>query len=619
MDVAPSPDDRAAERRPRRAGPWILVAVAAIACFAATLGHGLVQDDVEIRTSPLLGRPFDLISVWSGGYLAPQFRYEALYRPLAQWTLLLNARANTLLLGDPLSGPGFHAGNLLLHAGASLMLLAWLRSLPLPRGAALAGALLFAVHPVHTEAVANVSARSEPLALLLGLAFLIAHGRGRPILAALLLLLALWSKESAIGFAGVAVAADLLLPGDRSSAARTFGPRAAGWIPISIAVLLWLLLRAVVLRGAAPAVAYLDNPAASAGAWRRILTATAVQLDYLRLLVFPLRQSIDYGYAATRVVESALDRRVLAFAAIALVVVLGAARCRRAAPEVALGVAAYAALFAVTSNVLFPIGSIEAERLAYLPSAGFCLLAGAAVARLPRGIAATSIAAISIAFGAKAWTESLVWKDEGTLFRAAVAKAPESAKAHLQLGQVLEREGDLEGAAGECRASAAIHDDYAPTWFLLGNVLHRLGRTEAAVDAWRAALRADPGLADVRANLCSGWLELGRRDEALAEARALFSADPLHERLPGIQDDLARSASEADVASARASVADARKALAAHDATRALQAAQRAVLSGALGRTERREALLALADAWRASGRERGAETFAAAAARLSP
>src|SRR6185436_11284419 len=121
--------------------------------------------------------PLDVLAVWRGGYLAPGFHYEALYRPLAQWTLLLNAGANELLSGDPLRAAGFHAGNLLLHAAACLALLAWLRTLPLPRGAPFAGALLFAVHPVHTEAVANVSARSEPLALLLGLAFLLAHGR----------------------------------------------------------------------------------------------------------------------------------------------------------------------------------------------------------------------------------------------------------------------------------------------------------------------------------------------------------------------------------------------------------------------------------------------------------
>ena len=613
MDSAPSAERHSGEGRSRRAGPWILVAAAAIACFAATLGHGLVQDDVEIRTSPLLGRPFDLLAIWRGDFFAPQFRYLALYRPLAQWTLVLNAGANRVLFGDPLSGAGFHAGNVLLHAGASLMLLAWLRSLPLPRGAALAAALLFAVHPVHTEAVANVSARSEPLALLLGLAFLLAHRRGPAPAAELLLLLALWSKESAIGFAGIAVASDLLVPGGRS------GPRRARWISIAAVVLLWLGLRYAVLRGAAPGITFLDNPTTSAGAWRRVLTALAVQLDYLRLLVFPLRQSIDYGYAATRVVESASDPRVLAFAAIAAVAILGAARLRRAAPEVAVGLAAYACLFAVTSNLVFPIGSIEAERLAYLPSAAFCLLAGAGIARLPRGVGVAAVVGIGLAFGAKTWIESRAWKDEATLFRVAVAKAPESAKAHLQLGQTLEREGDLERAVAEYGASAEIYGAYAPTGFLLGNALHRLGRTEKAVEAWRAALRADPGLADVRANLCGGLLELGRREDALAETRALFSADPLHERLPAIQDDLARSATASEVASAEASVAEARSALAARDAAGALRSAQRAVLSGALGRPDRREALLALAEAWRASGLERGAETFATAAARLAP
>ncbi len=573
-------------QRLRCALPWLAVALAAIACYAATLGYGLVLDDKQFLTSPLRTRPFDVLAVWRNGFLAPEFHYLGLYRPLSQWTLLLNGRANAVFLGATTAGVGFHAVNVLLHAGACLALLAWLRSLPLRRGVPFVAALLFAVHPIHTEAVANVSARSEPLALLFGCAFLLAHRRARPIAATLCLLAALWSKESAVGFVAVAIAADLAFrePGERRP------------------VLAWSL-----------------HAAAFAGwLWLRAL---AVQLDYLRMLLWPTRQSIDYAYAHRQVLASAADPRVLAFAACVVAGVVAAFLARRRAPVVALAVAGYAALFAVTSNFLFPIGAIEAERLAYMPSAFFCLL-GASIlvgfsAALPRIAGVAWLAALVLVLGAKTVRQSSAWKDEGTLVRAAVVAAPDSAKAHLLIAQILETEGDPLAALGEYEASLRIYDGYGWTWFLLGNLLERMGDQGGAVHAWRAALRADASLADARARLAVALLELGRRPDAVAEARELFARDPLHAAWPDLGDRLAASASPEETAVALASIDVAYAALAAGDVQTSVAAAQEAILSGALDRTKRATALHILAECWRRLGREAGSNRFEAAARRL--
>jgi tetratricopeptide (TPR) repeat protein len=286
------------------------------------------------------------------------------------------------------------------------------------------------------------------------------------------------------------VLSDLLL-GDARGAGPD-RPSRRSFLVYAGVVALWLLLRAAVLRGRSPEIAFLDNPAASASAFHRILTALAVQLDYLRLLAWPLRQSIDYGYAERRVVESLLDARVLLFLALAAAAIALSFGLRRRAPVVALAVGGYALLFAVSSNLLFPIGSIEAERLAYAPSAFGCLLAGSLLVRLPREILALGLAALTGAFAAKSWNESLAWRDEGTLYRTAVQQASASAKAHLQLGQVLEREGDLDGAARRYEASTSIYGGYGPAWFLYGNLLHRMGRMDEAVRAWSLRRRILP-------------------------------------------------------------------------------------------------------------------------------
>ena len=578
------------------------VAVAAIAAYAPTLAFGLVYDDKVIAQSPLLARPFDVLAVLRNEFYPEVLRTAAVYRPLSQWSFLVNWRVNELLAGRGDFGFGFHAPNVLLHAAASVLLLAWLRTLPLRAPIPVLAALLFAVHPVHVEVVANVFGRSESMTLAFGLGFLLAHRRGASLLAALLYLLAMWSKESGVTFLGVAVLADLLFPAE----GRPFRP---GRFALYAAVLAgWIGLRALALRGVAAETVFIDNPTASAPAFERVLTAAAVQLDYLRLLAWPLRQSADYSYAQRDVVASALDPRVLGFAAVLVAAVVLAFRLRKRAPVVAFCVAGYAILFSVTSNLLFPIGTIEAERLAYAPSLFFLLLVAACAPPWP----VASILVVGL--GALTLRQSRVWKDEPTFFRETVRTAPRSAKSHQNLGTQLEHEGDLAGARREFEEAVRIAPRYVYTWVILGKLRRQSGDVEGAAEAWAKALDVDPSLSDARADLATALLDLSRRAEAAAEARELFARDLVHPRLREIQERLARGASPEELFAARAELAAARAALAAGDAQGAIARAQELAAGPSLPAVERTEALHLLADAWQRLGKGARAKAYRDAA-----
>ncbi len=245
------------------ASRWIPFAAAglAIAVHAGTLGAGFVYDDF-----PYIVENPDLRGDWSR---APQLfassfpsaaPERALYRPLTAWTLFVDAHPAPL---DPFR---FHATNLVLAAAAVLAVHALLKRI-LPASAAGAGALLFAVHPVHVEAIAWVTGRSEVLAGILvcvALALALDAARGgsaaRAAAAGGALALGVLAKESAA--AGVPLAA-LLLAADarsrRSRAAPSDAPRAtAGWSRIVagalfVSVLGMLLVRQAVLGRFAPA------------------------------------------------------------------------------------------------------------------------------------------------------------------------------------------------------------------------------------------------------------------------------------------------------------------------------------------------------------------------------
>jgi tetratricopeptide (TPR) repeat protein len=420
--------------------------------------------------------------------------------------------------------------------------------------------------------------------------------------------------------------ADLFLgewsPPDRSSSGRAW-PSRRSWILYAGVVALWLGLRAAALRGRTPEIAFLDNPAASATrvspdphrARRDSSTICASSSG-------PCGSRSTTGTPCAPSSSASSNARVLLFLAIAAAPrSRSPGACAAARLAVALAVGGYALLFAVSSNVLFPIGSIEAERLAYAPSAFACMLAGALLVRLPREVLGLGLAGLAGALGAEVLErEPRVEEREHAVPRAAVEKAGASAKAQLQLGEVLEREGDLDGAARRYEASTAIYPGYGPAWFLQGNALHRLGRTEEAIRAWRSALAADPGprgrARETSATLCSSsiaatrpWPRRGRSSRPTRCTRSSRSSRSVSRT----------SAPESEVLAARALLAGSRTALADGDAAQALQDAQSAILSGALPREDRREALLALAEAWRRTGRAAGAQKFSAAAERLTP
>ena len=606
-----SPADRSATASGRSSWlPVVLVAAAAIVCYAATLGYGFAYDDQQLPMSPLLARPFDFLAVLRNEYYPPKLEYVALYRPLAQWSLLLNWGLNAAILGRGDVAWTFHAVNVLLHALASALAFVWLSRLGLSRAVALVAALLFAVHPIHSEAVANVAGRSEPQALVFGLLFLLALRSRRTILAALGLLGALWSKESAVAFLPVAIVAELLVPGPDPTRGR------APWIsfaPSAVVLAGWFFLRAAALHGAQPKIAYADNPVAHASALVRVLTACAVQLRYLGLEVLPLRQSPDYAFAEVVPVERLLDPRVLGFAVLVATAGAAALACRRRLPIVALCVVGYALAFSVSSNVLVPIGTLLAERLAYVPSLFVCALLALGIVALARHRAAmlAPIVLILCTAGTVATVrQNRVWRDQATFVREAIRAAPRSAKAHRNLGITLEEEGDLEGAERELALSASIYPGYGQTWFSLATVRIKLRRYDDALAALRATVERMPDHVDAWVNLAQLSIGLGHRADAVDAVRQILKYDLGHRRLGELQDRLAAMASPEDRSGALEALAAAERALETGDARSALPLAQEAVAGCGLLRQDRARGYDDLARCWEALSETRRARAF---------
>jgi tetratricopeptide (TPR) repeat protein len=155
---------------------------------------------------------------------------------------------------------------------------------------------------------------------------------------------------------------------------------------------------------------------------------------------------------------------------------------------VALGAAAWILFLIPGSNLLFPSGTLMAERLAYMPSLGGCLLVGwlawLAYSRMrgAGGIVIVIAAVLLLACSVRTVWRNPVWKDNSTLALHDAAVMPRSAKLHAGAGIVLHDGGKLVEAEAAYRRALEIYPDYAQIHYNLGRLLQKQARYTAAVE-----------------------------------------------------------------------------------------------------------------------------------------
>ena len=514
------------------------VALAAALAYANALANGYVLDDRGVLVNnPLVTSASGLWRAFAHPYW-PAAIGGGQYRPL---TIASFALDWWLSGGDP---RWLHAVNVFWHVAAAALVWALAAELLAP-AAALGAALLFAVHPVHVEAVSNVVGRSECMAAAFAIAALVAHRRRRRW-APLLFALALLSKENAAVFLGLAALHDLLVGGAPRAAFRERRALYAGYGIVAVA---YAGLLAVVFHGTPLAVPAPVFAGATLG--ERLLTVAAVIPEYVRLLTAPASLSADYQPAVIQLARG-VTWGVVSGVLLALLVAVAIFKRWRRDPTVAFALAWVPVTLAPVSNVLIVTGVLLAERTMYLPSVGVVLAAGWVIewygARAPR-LTGALVAMVLVLFAARTWTRTEVWHDSRTFALTLLADHPESYRAHWVMGRVLvamgrtaeaEREyvvarelfardpvlwresaelrlvdRDWTGAASLLGRALALRPGDPGDLLRLADVRYQAGDYAGAVTAARAALAAAPD--SLRAAIVIGAVARARGDVALAD------------------------------------------------------------------------------------------------------
>jgi tetratricopeptide (TPR) repeat protein len=530
----------------------LTVAFAATLPYLGTLGHGFALDDsLEIVRNEHVRSLGNVPAMFTSSAWAGSGEEQPIYRPLTSLTYAVN-----FALGG-LEAWGYHLANLLLHAVASVLVLALARRIGLGPIASTASAVVFAVHPVHVEVVANIAGRKDALATIFAILAVLGHdaalrrdlsgSRFRTALPVAALAAALLATGS--GAAAIPMALGFTLLVDPEPWARVRARVVALGAAYLSVLALYLAARwnALGTFGVPPRlIPYVENPIAHEDLATRLLTAVAVIGKGLWTLAFPRWLSPDWSYDAIPLVRSAVDPRFLASLAAVAAILAGAWLVRRVRPGLAYLTLWYGSGAFLTSNLVLRVGTIFGERLLYLPSVAFCI-AGVwlvqhaiqgveppdARVRIGRLAPATGIALLLV-LAARTYAYAAAWSDEVSLFEEAVRAAPRSAKVHQMLGAAYMEEGRMAEGVAELEAglrlAAGAPAVDAGQGIQLGVAYERAGRMAEAERAYSEVLAARPDEPDALWRLgVVRWLE-GRRPESEVLWRRVLEVNPRHAR-----------------------------------------------------------------------------------------
>ena len=443
----------------------LLAAVALV--YGNTLRNQFTMDDgLYVMNNPQVSEP-SLHALFSPN------KFTNVFRPVTLATLALNWAMGGM---EPV---GYHLVNLLLHAGVVWLLYLLIQEIfgPSPRGKSVAfvAALLYAVHPIHTEAVSSIVGRAEILAAGFLLAAWILHLRDQEWPALFCFALAVLSKESAVVFFPLVLLGDYLT--------GRWKPRLRyAWIAGATLLYLGLLWKVQGGRFGQARISLEDNPLASVSAEWRILNALRIAWKYVGLHFYPMVLSCDYSFNQLPVYQ---DWRHTLPAALAAVAAVGGWiwAIRKGQTGLALAGGIYMGGFATTANILVPTGTIMGERLTYLPSAGFCLLVALAwiwLEERQRTMAWGLLTIVLAALSARTVYRNTDWKDNFALNSAAVRTVPGSGKIHHNLGSEYLMRNQYDLALKEFQIALRITPDSPDTLASLGILDLRLGNYQGA-------------------------------------------------------------------------------------------------------------------------------------------
>lgn len=568
---------------------FLFVGIALV--YHETLDNPFLWDDVHlIEQNLFIQNPDNFSKIFTREYFTQPI--EISYRPVATMSYMLNY----VLWGN--QPAGWHYFNLAIHL-INAMLLFHLACVALGRPwLATAISLLFALHPIQTEALNCVTFRDAPMCLLfimLSISLFISASNSTNacrrsislLLSIVSFIIAIFTKETAV-VAPALIFAYVYFIRDSKGLIASFKPCS----PYILVAAAYLIIRFGPMRG--PAESYVFH---GGGAAQTFIVMIQAWAGYVSMMIWPAKQCVEHAFSETPGFFEASTLSavftVVAFAACAAVIM----RKNRAA---GFGVAWFVLALLPVSNII-PIGVVMAERYLYIAAPGF-LLAIAFIIKMfffsdnnpypslsRLFVSLVLIIAIAIS-GFATKNRNRAWDNEVVFWETAQSCAPVSAKvlvnlgvaymnsdrlddakraltlavriasdgslsdlrygslyrAITNLGIVSAREGKFETAIKLLSSSAQLNPNSEYSYFNLGVVYIRAGMPEQAEAAFKHGLSIQPRNLAARFYLIGLYHYSGRIEEAIVECDNILKLSPDNPRASMLKESLRRESSIID-------------------------------------------------------------------------
>ncbi len=504
--------------------PLLTVAAAGLAVYLSSLGGGFLWDDDHFIVDNVYLRSWSYLpEIFTGDVAAGSGGRYGYYRPLATFTYLVDYSLWEL---NPL---GYHISGVLYHLLAAAALFYLVRLVSGDRLLSFLTALLYVVHPAHTETVAYVSGRPDSLcAFFLILSFItylkyLADGRLlHLVLLAAVFAGALLSRENSVVMPLLLLAYHL---------AFRVKPRPLPFLTVALPAAAYVVARRFL---SAP-------PAAAPPLFQRVAGFLASVPEYLRVLLLPIRLHQEYGTGEFRFCDTAVIAGA-AITAAALLLCLRLARgdssgkVRRESGPPPGRIVLFALLWFFAALLpysgIYPLRAYMAEHWLYLPSIGFFLIGAVGLSQLyrsrcPKIVSTASIAALAFLYGSLTAAQNSYFRDPLVFYERTLRYAPGSARIRNNLAIEYFRAGRTGEAEEQLRRAIELDPFYPEACNNLGRVYYAAGRNEEARALYRRAIRINPGYADAYGNLGVLCISGGEMDAGLAYFRKAVKLDPL--------------------------------------------------------------------------------------------
>ena len=415
---------------------------------------------------------------------------EGLYRPVRT---VFYAVSYALWKENPI---GYHVNAILIHSIVSILVYLIILKISGKIKLSFLAGLLFALHPVHTEAVTFITANFDLLGIvfyLLGFFYYLkASENGKYYtVSVLFFLLGVFANEFGVTLPLVLVCYDLVYKNLRKN---NLVQKLKQYIPYFIITALFLFIRFRIIGVFARVESYQANY------FGKLFTMPQVIMRYIQILFVPFNLSVDHSVGIASFAE------VIFFSVIVALVVYFGFMLRKKSKLASFGVFWFFITLLPVMNIV-PIQRMMAEVYLYLPSVGFCVFLAWLIGKVPkmkfRNAKICYILILIVVLGSYSVisiNRNTIWKDEFSLWNNAVKTNPSSSKVHSNLALELDERGFVDEAIEEYKESIRLNPNRAKTYFNLGISYGKKGMVDEAVDAYGASLNLEPDDAEAYNN-----------------------------------------------------------------------------------------------------------------------